>query len=29
MLCRKGKGKEAKLGYAGHLLMAFFGRNTV
>jgi transposase len=21
MLCRKGKGKEAKLGYAGHLLM--------
>src|SRR6266508_1856880 len=21
MLCRKGKGKEAKLGYAGHLLL--------
>jgi len=21
MLCKKGKGKEAKLGYAGHLLM--------
>ena len=21
MLCRKGKGKEAKMGYAGHLLM--------
>jgi hypothetical protein len=21
MLCRKGKGKDAKLGYAGHLLM--------